>query len=136
MSPNSGVFVTDTHPLAYYADGRFSKLSRRARSLFEDASEGGVLICVPAIVLSELTILLQLERLRIPLSFDKWCRDIEAGPGFFIEPLLWTDVNEMRQLPFRDPFDRMIAGTAKRLGLPLITKDVEITDSGLVETVW
>lgn len=136
MSRNSGVFVTDTHPLAYYADRRFSKLSKRARSLFDDAQEGAVLISVPTIVLAELTILLRLERLRIPMPFDKWCRDIDAEPGFSIEPLLWTDINEMRQLPFKDPFDRMIVGTAKRLRLPLITKDAEITDSGLVETVW
>ena len=136
MRPKSGVFVTDTHPLGYYADRRFSKLGKRARGLFDDADEGNLLICVPTIVLSELTILLQLERLRLPLAFDKWCRDIDAASGFFIEPLLWTDVDELRQLPFRDPFDRMIVGTAKRLRAPLITKDVEITDSGLVETVW
>ncbi len=136
MNRNIDVFVTDTHPLAYYAGGRFSKLSKRARALFDDAQEGSVLICIPTIVLSELTILLSLERIRMPHSFDKWCRDIEADPSFCIEPLLWTDVNEMRYLPFNDPFDRMIVGTAKRLRLPLITKDVEIADSGLVETMW
>src|SRR5204863_76766 len=43
------------------------------------------------------------------------------------------DIDEMRRLPFRDPFDRMIVGTAKRLRLPIITKDTEITDSALVE---
>ena len=136
MNRDSGVFVTDTHPLAYYADRRFSKLSKRARGLFDGADEGAILISIPTIVLAELTILLRLERLRIPLPFDKWCRDLEAHPGFSIEPLLWTDVTEMRHLPFKDPFDRMIVGTAKRLGLPLITKDAEITDSGLTETIW
>jgi PIN domain nuclease of toxin-antitoxin system len=136
MSRNTGVFVTDTHPLAYYADRRFSKLSKRVRGLFDDAHEGSVLIYVPTIVLAELTILVSLDRLRTPLAFEKWCRDIEAEPGFSIEPLQWMDVNEMRRLPFKDPFDRMIAGTAKRLQLPLITKDTEITDSALVETIW
>src|SRR4051812_18406460 len=136
MSRDAGAFVTDTHPLAYYAGRRFSKLSKRVRGLFDSAHDGAVLINVPTIVLSELTILFRMDRLRIPLSFDKWCRDIEANPGFSIEPLLWTDVNEMRQLPFKDPFDRMIVGTANRLRLPLITKDTEIVDSELIETVW
>src|SRR5438046_2621202 len=77
-----------------------------------------------------------LERVRVRLPFDKWCRDLDTDPGFSIEPLLWTDIDEMRRLPFRDPFDRMIVGTAKRLRLPIITKDTEITDSALVETVW
>ena len=136
MNRNTGSFVTDTHPLAYYADRRFSKMSKRARRIFDDAQEGDVLICVPTIVLAELMILLRLDRLRIPQAFDKWCRELDADPGFSIEPLLWPDVDEMRQLPFKDPFDRMIVGTAKRLRLPLITKDVDIADSGLVETVW
>jgi PIN domain nuclease of toxin-antitoxin system len=136
MSRDSGVFVTDTHPLAYYADRRFSKLGKHARGLFDSADQGAILICIPTIVLAEMTILLRLERLRISLPFDKWCRDLEAASGFSIEPLLWTDVTEMRQLPFKDPFDRMIVGTAKRLQLPLITKDAEIAESGLVETVW
>ena len=136
MKHNAGVFVTDTHPIAYYADRRFSRLSKKARDIFDDAEEGVVVVRVPTIVLSELTILLGLERLRVPLPFDRWCRELDGAPGFSIEPLLWTDINEMRQLPFKDPFDRMIVGAAKRLHLPLITKDAEITDSGLVETVW
>jgi len=32
--------------------------------------------------------------------------------------------------------DRFIAATAKVLGLPLITKDKEITAAGIVEVVW
>jgi PIN domain nuclease of toxin-antitoxin system len=136
MNPDAGVFVTDTHPLAYYSGRRFSKLSKRARRLYDGAEDGRVLICVPSIVLAELTILLRLERLRILLPFDKWCRDLEAHSGFFIEPLLWTDVNEMHMLPFKDPFDRMIVGTAKRLHAPLITKDDAITGSHLVDVVW
>ncbi len=51
-------------------------------------------------------------------------------------PLLWEDVNEARGLPFDDPFDCLIAGTAFRIGVPLITKDTVISESGLLETVW
>ena len=108
MSRDSGVFVTDTHPLAYYAGRRFSKLSKRARGLFDGAGEGSILICIPTIVLAEITILLQVERVRLSVPFDRWCRDLEADAGFSIEPLLWTGVAEMRHLPFKDPFDRMI----------------------------
>ena len=52
-----------------------------------------------------------------------------------IEPLEWQDIKEARLLPFRDPADCLIVGTAIRLGYPLITKDQEIVDSGLVETI-
>jgi PIN domain nuclease of toxin-antitoxin system len=35
-----------------------------------------------------------------------------------------------------DPFDEVIVATALTLGLPLITKDVAITDSQLIEVIW
>jgi PIN domain nuclease of toxin-antitoxin system len=33
-------------------------------------------------------------------------------------PLDWTDVDEAHKLPFSDPSDRLIAGTATRLDMP------------------
>jgi len=39
-------------------------------------------------------------------------------------------------LPHADPFDRIIVATAKTLGIPLITRDANIADSGLVKVVW
>ena len=57
-----------------------------------------------------------------------------------LEPLVAIDSASavVRLLPLlhKDPFDRMIAGTARRLQRPLITKDAEMTDSGPLETVW
>ena len=39
-------------------------------------------------------------------------------------------------LPHGDQFDRIIAATAKTHKLTLITKDANITDSGIVNTLW
>lgn len=39
-------------------------------------------------------------------------------------------------LPRGDQFDRIITATAKVHRLPLITKDANITDAGIVTTVW
>ena len=39
-------------------------------------------------------------------------------------------------LPHADPFDRLIVAEAIVLGVPLITKDGNITDSGVVRVVW
>lgn len=39
-------------------------------------------------------------------------------------------------LPHGDPFDRVIAATAKVHEVPLLTRDRAITDSGVVEIVW
>lgn len=40
------------------------------------------------------------------------------------------------KLPQSDPFDRVIVATARRLGLPLATKDRLIRKARLVPTVW
>lgn len=131
-----GMFVTDTHPIAYYAQNKYSKLGRRALRLFEDTQQSETVIYVPTVVLWEISVLIGQGLVKLPTRFDHWCRDLEAGGAFVIEPLSWQDVDEARRLPLKNPFDRLIAGTAIRLGLPLITKDQEIVDSGLVETVW
>jgi PIN domain nuclease of toxin-antitoxin system len=36
----------------------------------------------------------------------------------------------------KDPYDRMIVAQARAAGLPLITGDERIRESGLVRTVW
>ena len=42
--------------------------------------------------------------------------------------------NEMRLN--RDPFDALICAAAQTLGLPLITRDTEIHESGVVRVLW
>jgi PIN domain nuclease of toxin-antitoxin system len=39
-------------------------------------------------------------------------------------------------LPHGDPFDRVIAATAKVHKVPLLTRDRLIAGSGVIETVW
>jgi PIN domain nuclease of toxin-antitoxin system len=39
-------------------------------------------------------------------------------------------------LPHGDPFDRLIVAEALVLGVPLITRDGNITDSGIVRVIW
>ena len=39
-------------------------------------------------------------------------------------------------LPHGDPFDRVIAATAKVHAIPLLTRDRSITNSGTVTTLW
>ena len=128
------MYVTDTHPFVHYSKHKFSKLGKRSQRLFQDADEGKVLIYIPVIVLWE--VVRPPTLLEVSPQFDVWCRGLNDGPGYAIEPLKWQDVNEARTLPFRDPADCLIVGTALRLGMPLITKDQEIVDSGLVETIW
>jgi len=130
------VYVTDTHALIWYTQPKIKRLGKRAHSIFEKAEVDQVLIYVPTVALWEITDQLAQGAIGLPQRFDHWCRALESKRGFQIQPLLWEDVDAARSLPFDDPFDCLIAGTAVRLALPLITKDEAIRESGLVETIW
>jgi PIN domain nuclease of toxin-antitoxin system len=130
------VFVTDTHALVHYVEQRLSRIGKDARRIFNQAEENKTLIYIPSPVLWEISRHLADGVFAFPMPFDRWCRHIEEHTGFSITPLDWPDINEARYLPFQDPFDCLIAGTAVRLGMPLITKDAEIRESALVETIW
>jgi PIN domain nuclease of toxin-antitoxin system len=130
------MFVSDTPPFLYYASGRRTRLGRAARRLFERADSGEGLIYLPSIALWETARLAARGRFDLPLRFDHWCRSIEGSRGFSIAALEWLDVDTARTLPFADPYDCLIAGTALRMAMPLITRDEEIVRSRLVETVW
>lgn len=130
------MYVSDTHAFVYFAQGKRALLGPRSRSLFIEADEGRCLIYVPAIVLWEVAILVARGYIQIPQRFDHWCRGIENSPGFAMAALEWLDVDEARKLPFSDPFDCLIAGSAIRREMPLITRDRAIMESGLVDTIW
>ena len=130
------VYVTDTHALIYYVDQKLTRLGKHARRIFRNAEESKALIYVPTVVLWEVCRRVVEGEIILSAPFDQWCRGLDKTQGFSITVLEWQDVDEARRLPFRDPFDCLIAGTAARLDMPLITKDTAICESGLLETVW
>ena len=130
------MYVADTHALVDYAFDHKPLLGRNARKIFENADAGKTIVFVPSIVLWEVSRLAKLGRIRLTQTFEQWCRSLDNTPGFSIVSLEWLDINEARQLPFSDPADCLVAGTALRLDAPLITKDREITESKLVQTIW
>jgi PIN domain nuclease of toxin-antitoxin system len=130
-------YVTDTQTLVFFATGDLRRLSRRCTRIFRRAEAQRDRVHVPVICFFELALLLERGRIKSQLGFDEWHTLIAAHPGLPIERLVWEDVQEARGLAgLVDPFDRLIAGTALRLDVPLLTDDVRIRDSGLVRTVW
>ena len=127
--------VVDTHALAWHLYGENRRLSSRVRRAFSAADSGNSRIHVPVAVLMELVLLEQLGRLRI--SYRALREQLALRPGFPLEAVTPEDVDEARGLgALVDPFDRLIVGTALRLGLPLMTKDELITNSKRVPTFW
>ena len=131
------IYVTDTHPLIWYAANQKAKLSKRALRVFEKAWANQALIYVPTPVLWEIALLIKGGQIRLPQPFAQWAAALNSQLGFEIVLLdaavLETALNVRVN---GDPFDEVIIATALAMDLPLITKDAAITDSQLVEITW
>jgi PIN domain nuclease of toxin-antitoxin system len=94
-------------------------------------------VVVSVISLWEIALLHDTDRIALPGGFTAWCDGLERLTGFRIEMLTRADVETARTLgSLPDPHDRLIAGTAVRLGVPLLTADSRIGASGRVHVVW
>jgi PIN domain nuclease of toxin-antitoxin system len=130
------VYVTDTHPLVWYATNKQAKLSKKALSAFNAASREEALIYVPGFVFWEIAMLLKVGRISLQEDFGNWAEHLVAQPGFDIAPFTVEVTSEGYTYPFADPFDAVITATAKVMDLALITRDQDITDSRLVDIHW
>lgn len=128
--------VTDTHPLLFHAAAS-RRLGRQAAAVFEAAERRAAVVYVPVAVLWECALLTLAGRVDLGRSFRDFCSDLFSHPAY--QPLDLTpeqvyDADAAR--PNRDPFDALICAAARHLNLPLISRDVDIRRSGLVETIW
>ena len=131
------VFVTDTHPILWFTLNKRGSLSKAALRAFVDAEAGTGFIYVPAMVLLDTAILEQSGKIKLDGGFLRWTETLFKNSGFGIAPLEPAIINSAVGYNFNDdPFDKVIAATAAELSLPLITKDIAITDSKLIEICW
>jgi PIN domain nuclease of toxin-antitoxin system len=127
-------YVSDTHALYWYLVDS-PRLGRRADQAFKEADHGAALIFIPAIVLAELYYMnVKLGR---QLDFLSTLQHLQQSGQFVLLPLLpeeTADFEADQAVP--EMHDRIIAGVARRLNAPLLTRDPQIVGSGRVVTVW
>jgi len=129
--------VLDTAPLVFALGNQPDLVGRGARRFLQRAATRGSKIAVSAVSLFEVAQLEERGRLWLGLPFDHWCQLVEDTPPLLLVPLERSHVSEARALPtLREPFDRLIAGTAIALGVPLISSDERIARSGRLRVVW
>jgi len=128
------VYVTDTHPLVWYATGKHRQLSPKVLRAFHAASGAEALIYVP--VLWEIAMLLKVGRLALQEPYGDWAEHLLAQPGFALAAVDVRMLAEAYYYPFPDPFDSVITATAKVMDLPLMTNDAEINASQLADVYW
>lgn len=130
-------YVADTHAVLWFAGGRLGNLGRRARTVFSTLGTGRSEILVSVVSLWEVAMLHDEGAIRLPAGFTAWCEALSSMEGIRIEPLLLADVEQARSLRgLGDSNDRLIAGTALRSKVELITADERLRNDKRVATIW
>ncbi len=126
-------FVTDTMAVVLRLEKR--RMGKMAKSLFEYAELGDTYIYIPSIVFAKILYLFEKGRISISLEnvqdyLMKFSQIKEYSMTFSViqSSKKITDIRELH--------DRLIAGSALSLGLPLITNDPVIEASAFIKTVW
>jgi len=131
------VIVLDTHTLVWWVDGD-ATLSKKAKAAIERELEGGEII-VSAISAWEIAMLVERERLVLSMDVGSWLAEVSAIEAVRFAPVDPEIVVKSVDLPgefHKDPADRMIVATARKLAVPLVTKDEKIRAYAHVKTIW
>lgn len=131
------MYITDTHPLIWYHGGKHSALSPKVLNAFEKAEKAELVIYIPSVVFWETALLEKRGRIILKDGFEKWSRKILSKSGFAVAHLEIEIIAKSAGYNFNDdPFDAAIVATAVEFEVPLITKDMAISESNLVEIFW
>lgn len=111
-----------------------NSLSKKALRAFEETIREGEII-VPAMVLAEIMYIS--KKGRVQVSFAETLEKVENYGNFAIAPL---DANILRVADDlavdMEMHDKLIVATTLHFEAALITKDQQIRDSGIVQTIW
>lgn len=128
--------VLDTHAwIAHAAEP--NRLSRVARGAIQRSDARGGLV-IADVTLWEAAHRARAGRIRLDEPLRMWLAAALERTKVRVEAITPEIAALAVDLGFvhADPADRLIVATAKALGVPLVTSDGKIQDSGLVETIW
>jgi len=129
--------VADTHAVIWYLAGD-GRLSHRAREIIDSALADADAIAISSITLIEMVYLIEKGRISAQ-QFTQLASEIRKGESVFVESpvdlhiaraLTRVDAAQVPDMP-----DRIIAATALRHSVPLISRDGKIRLSSVL-TVW
>jgi len=126
-------YVTDTQALIKFLNGK-KVINDIVDSIFRKTDEGENIIVIPSAVLFEIGYLH--EKQRIPVSVKDIKNILEDSVNYREEKLSIDIIEssfEITDIP--ELHDRLIAGTARYLNLPLITNDPVILASRFVNCI-
>lgn len=130
------IALLDTHVLLWWFEQprRLSKGQRRVLARASDTQALGV----SDVTLWEIALLVESGRVRLSLPLDVWLARATAAP--LVErcpmtPAIARAIVDLTTTRDWDPADRILVASAHVLGVPLVTSDARILESGLVSVV-
>lgn len=127
-------YVADTHALYWYLTAS-RHLSAKAKAVFDEGVNSQALVYIPSIVLAELYFLN--VKFSTPIDFAAEYKKLEASGQFVLTSFEPPDVLDFdADFAVKEMHDRIIVGVARRLNAACVTKDDNITKSGLVKIIW
>jgi PIN domain nuclease of toxin-antitoxin system len=133
----SKLILLDTHVLIWWANGDLDRLSAPAKSAIDAAGPGE--LAISAISTWEIAMLVAHGRLILAADVSQWIGRVGQLPAIRFVPIDNDIALESVALPppfHKDPADRMIVATARRLGSPLVTANDKIQHYAHVRTIW
>jgi PIN domain nuclease of toxin-antitoxin system len=131
------VIVLDTHTLVWWVNGD-DALSKKAKTAIHRELDGGQII-ISAISAWEIAMLVAQEKLVLTMDVGSWLATVAEIDAVKFFPLDVEVAMRTVDLPgefHKDPADRMIVATARKLAVPLVTKDEKIRSYAHVKTIW
>ena len=129
------MILLDTHALIWMSSDP-GRLSAKARQQIVEARRNTGL-AVASITLWELAWLAENQRVLYSGSVESFVRETISRVAIkSLSPEIVAVAAHMPDNYPKDPSDRLIGSTAIVAGIPLVTADEKIRNSGIVECVW
>ena len=131
------MIVLDTHTMVWWVSGD-PLLSKRARTAIEREQPDGDII-VSSISAWEIAMLVERGKLVLSMDVGSWLSTVAQIDAVRFLPVEVEVATKSVDLPgdfHKDPADRMIVATARKLAVPLVTKDDKIRAYAHVKTIW
>lgn len=126
-------YVIDTQALIKFLNG-VKVINNTVDQILKKADAGENIIIIPSVVIFEVAYLH--EKKKVPVSITDIENILDGSLNYLEEPLSLNIIKaafEIKDIP--ELHDRLIAGTARQLDLPILTNDPVIISSAFVECV-
>jgi PIN domain nuclease of toxin-antitoxin system len=132
------MIVLDTHVLLWWVNGSDLLSSAAEKVIRKTLTQGGEII-VSTISAWEVSMLIDKGRLVLGMDVESWFDEVTQIDGVRFIPVDNEIAIKSTILPgefHKDPADRMIVATARKLAVSLVTADQKITNYEHVKTIW